>query len=146
MQVPHKIWARSVQPFWSLFDTKKQKDRQSIYIYRNVDMSVDNAQRGGKNCTPLHLYISQYTNLLVSILHLFSSQVYIRNCILVVHVKVNPCNYVNVQVNSCNHVYVQVNSCNYVYVQVNSCNHVYAQVNSCNYVYVQLNSCNHVYV
>ena len=37
-EVPHKIWARFVQPFWRLLDiSKKQTDRhpnnQSIYIY-----------------------------------------------------------------------------------------------------------------
>ena len=26
-EVPHKIWARSVQPFWRLLDTNKQTDR-----------------------------------------------------------------------------------------------------------------------
>ena len=33
-EVPQKIWARSVQPFWRLFDTNKQTDKQSIYKYR----------------------------------------------------------------------------------------------------------------
>jgi len=36
--VPQKIWARSVQPFWRLLDTNKQTnkqtDRQAKFIYR----------------------------------------------------------------------------------------------------------------
>ena len=38
-EVPHKIWARSVQPFWRLFDTNKQTnkiDRQVKFIYRLI--------------------------------------------------------------------------------------------------------------
>ena len=40
-EVPHKIWAQSVQPFWRLLDTNKQKDKQTdrqakfIYILEN---------------------------------------------------------------------------------------------------------------
>ena len=30
--VPHKIWARSIRPFWRLMDTKKTEDKQSMYI------------------------------------------------------------------------------------------------------------------
>ena len=32
--VPQKIWARSVQPFWRLLDTNKQTDRQAKFICR----------------------------------------------------------------------------------------------------------------
>ena len=35
-EVPHTIWARSIQPFWRLFDTNKQTNRQAKYIYRNL--------------------------------------------------------------------------------------------------------------
>ena len=28
-EIPHKIWAQSVQPFWRLLDTNKQTDRQT---------------------------------------------------------------------------------------------------------------------
>ena len=36
LDVPQKIWARSVQPFWRLLDTNKQtnRDRQAKFIYR----------------------------------------------------------------------------------------------------------------
>ena len=38
LDVPQKIWARSVQPFWRLLDinkqTNKQTDRQAKFIYR----------------------------------------------------------------------------------------------------------------
>jgi len=30
--VPHKIWAWSVQPFWRLLDTNKQTDKPNLYI------------------------------------------------------------------------------------------------------------------
>ena len=33
-EVSHKIWARSVQPFWRLLDTIEQTDRQAKYKYR----------------------------------------------------------------------------------------------------------------
>jgi len=33
-EVPHKIWARSVQPFWRLLDTNKQT--RKVYIYKLV--------------------------------------------------------------------------------------------------------------
>ena len=33
-EVLHKIWARSVQPFWRLLDTNKQTDTQSKFKYR----------------------------------------------------------------------------------------------------------------
>ena len=33
-EVPHKIWARSVQPFRCLLDSNKQTDRQAKHIYR----------------------------------------------------------------------------------------------------------------
>ena len=32
--VLHKMWARSVQPFWRLLETNKQTDRQAKFIYR----------------------------------------------------------------------------------------------------------------
>ena len=31
-EVPQKIWARSVQPFWRLMDTSKQTDKLNLYI------------------------------------------------------------------------------------------------------------------
>ena len=38
LDVPQKIWARSVQPFWRILDTNKQTDRQTDrqakFIYR----------------------------------------------------------------------------------------------------------------
>ena len=40
--VPQKIWARSVQPFWRLLDTNKQTDkqtpRQAKFMYRRWDI------------------------------------------------------------------------------------------------------------
>ena len=30
--VPQKIWARSVKPFWRLLDTKKKTDKPNLYI------------------------------------------------------------------------------------------------------------------
>ena len=33
-EIPQQIWARSVQPFWRLWDTNKQTDRQAKFIYR----------------------------------------------------------------------------------------------------------------
>ena len=37
-EVPHKIWAQSVQPFWRLLDTNKQTDTQTskVYLYINL--------------------------------------------------------------------------------------------------------------
>ena len=39
-EVPQKIWARSVQPFWRLLDTNKQTDKQTdkpnLYIDENI--------------------------------------------------------------------------------------------------------------
>ena len=34
LDVPQKIWARSVQPFGRLLDTNGQTDRQAKFIYR----------------------------------------------------------------------------------------------------------------
>ena len=34
LDVPQKIWARSVQPFWRLLDTNRQTNRQAKFIYR----------------------------------------------------------------------------------------------------------------
>ena len=34
-EVPHKIWARSVLPFWRLLETNKQTDKQSIHRLAN---------------------------------------------------------------------------------------------------------------
>ena len=31
-EVPHKIWARSFQPFWRLLDTNRQTDKLNLYI------------------------------------------------------------------------------------------------------------------
>ena len=37
LDVPQKIWARSVQPFWRLLDTNIQTPRQAKFIYRFID-------------------------------------------------------------------------------------------------------------
>ena len=42
--VPQKIWARSVQPFWRLLDTNgqtdRQTDRQAKFIYRRWNVCI----------------------------------------------------------------------------------------------------------
>ena len=40
LDVPQKIWARSVQPFWRLLDTNKQTNRQAKFIYRSICKSA----------------------------------------------------------------------------------------------------------
>ena len=35
-EVPHKIWAWSVQPFWRLLDTNRQTDKLNLYIDINL--------------------------------------------------------------------------------------------------------------
>ena len=42
-EVPHKIWAQSVQPFWRLLDTNdRQTPRQAKYIYKYRNNSLSN--------------------------------------------------------------------------------------------------------
>ena len=42
--VPQKIWARSVKPFWRLLDTNKQTPRQAKFIYRLTYCNSDEIQ------------------------------------------------------------------------------------------------------
>jgi len=39
-KVPHKIWTRSVQPFWRLLDTNKQTNTQTSRVYINIDCNI----------------------------------------------------------------------------------------------------------
>ena len=41
-KVPHKIWARSVQPFWSLLDTIKQTNTQTDKLNLYIDNTFSN--------------------------------------------------------------------------------------------------------
>ena len=40
-EVPHKIWARSLQPFWRLLDTNKQTEKLNLCIASKVLISID---------------------------------------------------------------------------------------------------------
>ena len=41
-EIPHKIWARSMQPFWRLLDTNKQTDKTNLYIIDYWAISIVN--------------------------------------------------------------------------------------------------------
>ena len=40
-EIPQKMWARSVQPFWRLLDTNKQTDKFNLYIDWLIDWFID---------------------------------------------------------------------------------------------------------
>jgi len=55
LDVPQKIWARSVQPFWRLLDTNKQTDRQTKFIFKEFEPRFKSAKTRFKLSAGLNL-------------------------------------------------------------------------------------------
>jgi len=54
--VPQKIWARSVQPFWRLLDTNKQTDKQTD----KPNLYIDDQQKLSPKTFSI-LYLKMYS-------------------------------------------------------------------------------------
>ena len=56
-EVPNKIWAESVQPFWRLLDTKGKTDRKAMWTY--IDTHYTWIVQCAQSCTK-HTYHDSY--------------------------------------------------------------------------------------